>query len=37
MVKKLAPKLERVLTTPDSVALFMTELAAALQPPESAV
>jgi hypothetical protein len=37
MVKKLALKLERVLTTPDSVALFMTELAAALQAPESAV
>jgi hypothetical protein len=37
MVKKLTPKLERVLTTPDSIALFMTELAAALQPPESAV
>jgi hypothetical protein len=35
MVKKLAPKLERVLTTPDSVALFMTDLAAALQPSTS--
>lgn len=33
MVKKLTQKLERVLTTPDSIALFMTELAAALQPP----
>jgi hypothetical protein len=33
MVKKLTPKLERVLTTPDSVALFMADLAAALQPP----
>jgi hypothetical protein len=33
MVKKLTPKLARVLTTPDSMALFMTELAAALQPP----
>jgi hypothetical protein len=37
MVKKLTPKLARVLTTPDSIALFMTELAAALQPPESVV
>jgi hypothetical protein len=36
MVKKLRPKLVRVLTTPDSVALFMNELAAALQRPESA-
>ncbi len=35
MVKKLKPKLVRVLTTPDTVALFMTELAAALQPPTS--
>jgi hypothetical protein len=37
MVKKLRPKLVRVLTTPDSVALFMTELVAALQPSTSIV
>jgi hypothetical protein len=33
MVKKLTPKLERVLTTPDSIALFMADLAAALKSP----
>jgi hypothetical protein len=33
LVKKLTPKLERVLTTPDSIALFMADLAAALQRP----
>jgi hypothetical protein len=35
MVKKLKLRLEHRLTTPDSVALFMAELAAALQPPIS--
>ncbi len=35
MVKKLKLRLEHRLTTPDSVALFMAELAAALQPPVS--
>jgi hypothetical protein len=33
MVKKLTPKLELVLTTPYSIALFMADLAAALQSP----
>jgi hypothetical protein len=37
MVKKLTPKLAHVLTTPESIAAFMTGLAAALQPPESVV
>jgi hypothetical protein len=32
IVKKLKVKVERVLTTPESVTLFLTELAAALQP-----
>ncbi|NYF53920.1 hypothetical protein [Tunturiibacter gelidoferens] len=36
MVRKLKPKLNRRLTSPESVALFMIELAAALQPPKSA-
>ncbi|RZU38831.1 hypothetical protein [Edaphobacter modestus] len=36
MVRKLKPRLEPVLTAPESVTLFMTELAAALQPARSA-
>jgi hypothetical protein len=33
MVKKVKVKVEPVLTSPESIAVFMTELAAALQPP----
>jgi hypothetical protein len=36
-VTKLKPKPKRLLTAPASVALFLTELASALKPPESAV
>jgi hypothetical protein len=36
LVKKLKPRLGRVLTTQDSVALFMAELTTALQPSQSA-
>jgi hypothetical protein len=36
LVKKLTPQLIRRLNTPESVALFLTELAAALQPSSSA-
>jgi hypothetical protein len=36
MVKNLRPKLQRLLPTPNSVALFLTALAAALHPPEVA-
>src|ERR1035437_11126956 len=32
LVKKLTPRLIRHLTTPESVALFLTEITAALQP-----
>ena len=36
LVKKLTPRLIRRLNTPDSIAQFLTELAAALQPSSSA-
>jgi hypothetical protein len=36
LVKRLKPRLVKVLTTPDSIALFMSELALALKPTESA-
>jgi hypothetical protein len=34
IVRKLKPRLDRVLTAPDSIALFLIELATALQPPK---
>jgi hypothetical protein len=36
LVKKLTPRLIRRLNTPDSIAQFLTKLAAALQPSSSA-
>jgi hypothetical protein len=36
MVAKLTPRLVRVLTTPESTAKFLREMAAALQPSVSA-
>jgi hypothetical protein len=36
LVKRLKPRLVKVLTTPDSIALFMSELAMTLKPTEPA-
>jgi hypothetical protein len=35
MVKKVKVKIKPVLTTPESIAVFMADLAAALQPSTS--